>query len=121
MQQAVGEVEPHLVDEGHEKEQRDEADGMLREADHGCHVVGIGPEQQHFIGGPDRHAAHQRVEHVVVGLVAEQEGRRLLRPLPVVFEAGALLAPDIEPQMPGPVDQKGQHDVAEQDQARPTE
>ncbi len=94
--------------------------GCSAKADHRRDVVGVGPEQQHFIGGPYRHAAHQRVEHVVVGLVVEQKGRGLFfGHCRLYLKAGALLAPDIEPQVPCAVDQDGQNDVAEQDQARP--
>ncbi len=121
MQQAVRTIKSHLVDKGHQKKQRDETHRVFRKADHRRDIVGVGPEQQQFIGGPYGHAAHQGVKHVVVGLVVEEKGRRLLRPLPVVFEGGALLAPDIEPQVPCAVDQNGQDDVTEQNQSRPAE
>ena len=78
------------------------------EADRWSDPVGVGPQQQHFIGRPDRHAAREGMKHIIVGLVAEQKGRRpFLRPLSVVFERGSLLAPDIEPKVPCPVDQDG--------------
>ena len=75
MQQAVRKIKAHLVDKGHEEEERDESDRVFGEADNRRDMVGVGPEQQHFIGGPYRHAAHQRVKHIVVCLVLEQEGR----------------------------------------------
>ena len=75
VQGAMGDIEAHLVDKWNEEEHRDEPDWVLGERDHWGEAVRVGPEQQHLIRRPDRHAARQCIEHVVIGLVAEREGR----------------------------------------------
>ena len=82
--------------------------------------VGIGPQQQHLVAGPDRHPAGECPEHVVLGLVIEGEPLGVLvGPFAVVFVRGVLLAPDIEPHMPCAVDKDRKHDVAREDHCEP--
>ena len=96
VKEAMGKVEPDLVNERHEEEQRDEAERVFRRVDHRRVPVGIGPQQQHLVAGPDRNPAGECPEHVVLGLVVEGETLGVLvGPFAVVFVFGVLLAPDI--------------------------
>ena len=116
----MGEIEPDLMHEGYEEKQRNKPDRVFDRAHYRGIAVGVGPQQQHLVTGPDRDTTCQRPEHVVVGLVVEGEAFGVLvRPFAVVFETGVLFPPDIEPHVPGPVDKHGQRKVAGKNDSKP--
>ena len=63
------------MDERHQEKQRNKANRIFTEIDHGNRAIGISPQQQDLVSRPDRNAADQRPEHIVGRLIAEQKHR----------------------------------------------
>ena len=73
MQQPVYPIEIKALPDRDEKEQRDEPDGVGGPCQHRRIAIGHRPEHQDLVGGPEKHSAAQRPEHVVPDLAAERE------------------------------------------------
>ena len=84
-------------------------------------VVRVAPEEEHLVGGPDRHAARERPEHVVPDLVvAEKAGIVPLHLLPVVLEVRALHLEDVEVQVKTARHEDHEHQVPRQQERYPS-
>ena len=117
-------VEVHLPDE----QDRDHHQRAVGDAGRGPPLdprqpaVAVHPQGHRLVGGPDAGAGDQRPEHVVPGLVAEQERAVLLRqPAPVVLVLLPLRALDVQPQVQPAGDQDEERDVAQVDLGDPAD
>ena len=120
VQQPVVGVKVHRDQREHRHRQR----GGVRDAGeaaasgHGPdEVVGVQPHHHRLVQRGDGARADQRPEHVVTGLVAEQEGAAADRQPPlVVLVLGALAAPDEQPPVQTADNRHHERDVAQVDQ-----
>src|SRR5215211_3028224 len=101
--QPVDQEEVRLVYNRHQQGEGEEIPRILGEAQPGYVVVGVGVEDGHLDGGPDRQPGPESAHHIVEVLALEEEYRALLilRELAEIFEAGALRSEHIKPQFEG--------------------
>ena len=101
MQQPVHEVEVQRGPERNRDENEHEPHRVRGRVEvEGESVVGVGPEEEHFVGGPDRDAARAGVEHVVPDLVrGEEPAVAALQVAPIELSFRALALEGVEEQM----------------------
>ena len=111
--QTVYPVEVKVAQQRDGQHQQHEVDRAGCESDRRQHAVGVQPQRDRLVRGPDQAAAHQGPEHVVPGLVAEHEGAIVgARPTVAELVANVLGALDVEPQVHRAVEHDDQHRVA---------
>ena len=80
----------------------------------GDELVGVQPQRDRLVAGPDRAAAGEVPEHVVAGLVAEQKRAAVAgEPARVVLVALVLGALDVQPQVQTAGDDQQQRRIAQ--------
>ena len=112
--EAVNAIEMELViDRDHEAEKYQPI-RMLCKGSPRPNVIGIGPQAQHFISGPNGNARCECPDDIVNVLALEHEhiARLFRRELTVVFEMASLAALDVEAQLQKAVDCQNKSAIA---------
>ena len=121
VQRPVDDEEVCALPHGEQREQQHEPDGMAREVELDEDAPRVHHARQDLPGGRDGRGVHHRPEHVVPGLITQEEARppapgRIRR---VVLEGRALATAGVKPQVQPAGNDRQRHRIAQKHRQHP--